>query len=145
MPQSPLSSPDASSSLSSDDLSATARGNLGARRARRRNRRATGSVKQGDKKKVIQPSNSRFRRLLDYRTYFLLLRSTAYTPALVRKAGKMNRRLDGAFQGQVPFHGSDPLAIFTFLTTFRRACDAAGLTHSEAFPLLAFRLSGAAK
>lgn len=37
------------------------------------------------------------------------------------------------------------MAIFTFLTTFRRASDAAGLTHGQAFPLLAFRLSGAAK
>lgn len=97
MPPSPPSSPDASSSSSTDSSRTTARGSRGARRARRRNRRATGPVEQGDKKKVIRPSNSRFRRLLDYPTYFLLLRSTAYTPALVRKAGKMNRRLDGAF------------------------------------------------
>jgi len=57
----------------------------------------------------------------------------------------MNRRLDGAFQGQEPFTGTSPLGVFTFLTTFRRACDAAGLTHGQALPLLAFRLSDAAK
>jgi len=57
----------------------------------------------------------------------------------------MNRRLDGAFQGQEPFTGISPLGVFAFLTTFRRACDAAGLTHGQALPLLAFRLSGAAK
>jgi len=57
----------------------------------------------------------------------------------------MNRRLDGAFQGQEPFTGTSPLGLFTFLTTFRRACDAAGLTHGQALPILAFRLSGAAK
>ena len=34
---------------------------------------------------------------------------------------------------------------FTLLTTFRRACDAAGLMHRQALPLLAFCLSGAAK
>jgi len=57
----------------------------------------------------------------------------------------MNRRLDGTFQGQKPFTGTSSLCVFTFLTTFRRACDAAGLTHGKALPLLAFRLSSAAK
>jgi len=57
----------------------------------------------------------------------------------------MNRRLDGAFQGQEPLTGTSPLGVFSFLTTFRRACDAAGLTHGQALPLSAFRLSGAAK
>ena len=57
----------------------------------------------------------------------------------------MNRRLDGAFQGQEPFTGTSPLGVFTFLTTFRSACDAAGLTHGQALPLLASRLSGAPK
>jgi len=37
------------------------------------------------------------------------------------------------------------LGIFTFLTTFRRACDAAGLTHGQALPLMVFRLAGNAK
>jgi len=57
----------------------------------------------------------------------------------------MNRRLDGAFQGQEPFTATSPLGVFTFLTTFRRTCDAAGLTHGQALLLLAFRLSGAAE
>jgi len=57
----------------------------------------------------------------------------------------MSRRLDGAFQGQEPFTGTSPLGVFSFLTTFRRACDAAGLTHGQALLLLAFCLSGAAK
>jgi len=57
----------------------------------------------------------------------------------------MNLRRVGAFQGQEPFTGTSPLGVFTFLTTFRCACDAAGLTHGQALPLLAFRLSGAAK
>jgi len=37
------------------------------------------------------------------------------------------------------------LGIFTFLTTFRRACDAEELTHGHALPLIVFRLSGSAK
>jgi len=57
----------------------------------------------------------------------------------------MNLRLNGACQGQEPFTGTSPLGVFTFLTTFRRACDAAGFTHEQALPLWAFRLSGAAK
>jgi len=57
----------------------------------------------------------------------------------------MNRRLDGEFRGQELFTGTCPLGDVTFMTTFRRAGDAAGLTHGQALPLLAFRLSGSAK
>jgi len=53
--------------------------------------------------------------------------------------------LDGAFHGQSPITGALPLSIITFFTTYRRACDAAGLTHSQALPLMVFRLSGNAK
>jgi len=102
-------------------------------------------VERGDLRKVIRLTNSRFKALLDYRTFFLIRRSATYPPSLVEKAHKMNRRLDGVFQGQKTFTGVDPLGVFTFLTTFRRACDSAGLTHGQALPLLAFRLSGPAK
>jgi len=37
------------------------------------------------------------------------------------------------------------LGIFSFLTTFRRARDAAGLTHGQALPLTVFRLAGNTK
>lgn len=37
------------------------------------------------------------------------------------------------------------MGIFEFLSTFKRACDAAGASHGQAFPLLSFRPSGAAK
>jgi len=63
----------------------------------------------------------------------------------VEKTHKINRRLDGAFQAQEPFTGISPLGVFTFLKTFRHTCDAAGWTHGQALPPLAFRLSGAAK
>lgn len=99
----------------------------------------------GDRAKVIRPSNSRFKSLMDYRRYFLLRRDTACPPSLVDKMHKMNRRPEGAFQGQEVFMGILPLGIFAFLTTCRRACDAAGVTHGQELPLLAFRLAGPAK
>jgi len=68
-----------------------------------------------------------------------------YTPKLARRSHRLNKSLDGAFHGQQPFTGALPLGIFTFLTTFRRACDAARLTHGQAFPLIVFRLAGNAK
>ena len=37
------------------------------------------------------------------------------------------------------------MGIFTFLKTFRRAGDAAGLTHGQALPLMIFRITGKAK
>jgi len=100
---------------------------------------------KADRLKVIRPSNSRFKSLLDYRTYFLIRRDLSLPPSLMEKARKINRHLNGAFQGQEPFTVTSPLCVYTFLTTFRSACDAAGLTHGQALPLLSFRLSGAAK
>jgi len=102
-------------------------------------------LEKSNRKKVIRRFNSPFKSLSDYRTYFQIRRDLSLPPSLVEKTHKMNRRLDGAFQGQVPFTGTSPRGVFTFLTTVRRACDAAGLTHGQARPLLAFLLSGAAK
>jgi len=93
-----------------------------------------------DRQDVIRPSKSRFKSLLDYGTYFLIRRDLSLSPSLMEKTHKMNCRLDGAFQGQEPFTGTSPLGVFAFLKTFRRACDAAGLTHGQALPLLAFSL-----
>ncbi|GAB0495959.1 hypothetical protein MMPV_007269 [Pyropia vietnamensis] len=119
------------------------------RKRRSRQRRRTTSANRleevREERKVIRPSNSRFERLLDYSTYFLRARSLRYVPSMVKYTAKLNRSLDGAFQGQKAFTGSDPLGIFGFLITFRRACDAAGLTHGQAFPLMPFRLAGAAQ
>jgi len=102
-------------------------------------------IEKADRIKVIRPANSRFKTLLDYRTYFLIRRQLTYTPKEAQRSHRLNKRLDGAFHGQQPFTGALPLGIFTFVTTFRRACDAAGLTHGQALPLMVFRLAGNAK
>jgi len=139
-PDSPYS-PSSSSSSESWDTSSDA--------ASRRSRPGPYNSRHDSKKrsekadlvKVIRSSNSRFKSLLDYRTFFLIRRDLSLPPSLVEKTHKMNRHLDGAFRRQEPFTGTSPLGVFAFLTTFRRACDAAGLTHGQALPLLAFRLS----
>jgi len=143
-PGSPFSPSSSSSSESSDTSSdgASRRSRPGPYKSRYDSKKR---LEKAYRLKVIRPSNSRFKSLLDYRTYFLIRRDLSLPPSLVEKTHKMNRRLDGAFQGQEPFTGTSLLSVFTFLTTFRRACDATGLTHGQALPLLAFRLSGAAK
>jgi len=93
----------------------------------------------------MRPANSRFKTILDYMTYFLIRSQLTYTPKEVQRSHGLNNRLYGAFHGQQPFTGALPLGIFTFLTTFRRACDAAGLPHGQALPLMVFRLAGNAK
>lgn len=98
-----------------------------------------------DRHLAVQAPNRRYRRLLSYKTYFLADTRLAYSPRQVRKASRLNKCLDGPFQGQAPFTGKDPLAVFGFLSTFKRACDAAGASHGQAFPLISFRLAGAAK
>jgi len=139
------SSPSSSSSSESSDTSSDAasrRSRLGPYKGRSDSKKR---LEKADRLKVIRPSNSRFKSLLDYRSYFLIRRDLSLPPSLLEKNHKMNRRLDGAFQGQEPFPRTSPLGVCTFLRTFRRACYAAGLTHGQALPLLAFRLSGAAK
>jgi len=139
------SSPSSSSSSESSDTSSDA--------ASRRSRPGPYKSRPDSKKrlekayrlKVIRPSNSRFKSLLDYRTYFLIRRDLSLPPSLVDKTHKMSRRRSGAFQGQEPFTGTSPRGLFTFFKIFRRTCDAAGLTHGQARPLLEFSLSGSAK
>ncbi|GAB0490121.1 hypothetical protein MMPV_001353 [Pyropia vietnamensis] len=119
-------------------------------RHRRRGRRprspsVASAVEEYDRRKVIRVTNRRFKRLLNYRTYFLADRRLEYTRRQVAKASKVSKGLDGPFAGQAPFTGEDPLAVFTFLSTFKRACDAAGVRHGQAITLLGFRLAGAAK
>jgi len=139
------SSPSSSSSSESSDTSSDAASRPSRLGPYKGHPDSKKRLEKSDRLKVFRPSNSRFKSLLDYRTYFLIRRDLSLPPSLVEKTHEMNRRLDGAFQGQEPFTGTSPLGVFTFLTTFRRACDAAGLTHEQALPVLAFRLSGAAK
>jgi len=102
-------------------------------------------LEKADRIKVIRPASSRFKTLLDNRAYFLIRRQLTYTPKEAHGSHRLNKSLDGAFHGQQPFTGALALGIFMFLTTFRRACDAAGLTHGQALPLMVFRLAGNAK
>ena len=100
---------------------------------------------KADRIKVIRPANSRFKTLLDCRTYFLIRRQLTYTPKEAQRSHRLNKRLDGAFLGQQQFAGALHLGIFMFLTTFHRTRDAVGLTHGQALPLMVFRPAGNAK
>jgi len=123
------------------------------RRRLRKVRKTFKSKKAGGKEEfetfhphdAIRPTNRRYRHLLSYESYFVNKTSLAYPPRLVDKADKINRALNGPFQGTKAFDGQDPLGIFGFLSTFKRACDSAGATHGQAFPLLSYRLAGDAK
>jgi len=129
-PPSPPSGSSPSESSSESDTTTRKRSTVPAKRKER--------IEKTDRIKVIRPADSRFKTLLDYRTYFLIRRQLRYTPKEAQRSHRLNKRLEGAFHGQQPFTGALPLGIFTFLTTFRRACDAAGLTHGQAVPLMVF-------
>ena len=136
-PPSPPSGSSPSDSSSESDATTRKRSTIPTKRKER--------TEKADRIKVICPANSRFQTLLDYRSYFLIRRQLTYTPKEAQRSHRLNKRLDGAFHGQPPFTGALPLGILTFLTTFHRACDAAGLTHGQALPLIVFSLSGNAK
>jgi len=136
-PPSPLGGSSPSDSSSESDAAARKRPATLTKRKER--------LEKADRIKVIGPANSQFKTLLDYRTYFLSRHQLTYTPKEAQRSHRLNKRLDRAFHGQQPFTGAVPLGIFTFLTTVRRACDAAGLTHGQALPLMVFRVAGNAK
>jgi len=56
-----------------------------------------------DRIKKIRPANSRFKTLLDCRTYFLIRRQLTYTPKEAQRSHRLNKRLEGACHGQQPF------------------------------------------
>jgi len=136
-PPSPPSGSSRSDSSSKSDAAARKRPGTPTKRKER--------LETADRIKVIRPGNSRCKTLLGYRTFFLIRRQLTYTPKEAQRSHGLNKRSDGAFHGQQPFTGALPLGIFTFLTTFRRACDAAELTHGQALPLMVFRLAGNVK
>jgi len=120
-PRCPPSSPSSDSgnvSSDTDSNAETQRSGLGPHKGRSKTKK---QLEKSDRQKVIRPANSRFATLMDYRTYFLVRRDVSYPPSLVKKAHKMNRYLEGAFQGQEPFTGASSLGVFTFLTTFAHA------------------------
>ena len=139
------SSPSPSSSCESSDTSSDAETRQSRSSLYTSHHDSTQQLETAYRQTGIRPSNSRFKSLLDYRTYFMIRRDLSSPPSLVEMTHKLNRRLDGAFQRPEPFTGTSPLCVLTIRTFFRPACDAAGPTHSQGLPLLVFRHSGAAK
>jgi len=125
-PPSPPSGSSPSDSSSESDAAARKRPATPTKRKER--------LEKADRIKVIHPANSRFKTLPDYRTYFLIRRQVTYTHKEAQRSHRLNKHLDGAFHWQQPFTGALPLGIFTFLTTFRRKCDAAVYLTDSLFP-----------
>lgn len=98
----PLGSPSPPSSPSSSDSSFPS--SLGSSKARRRGLRhrsrqvgpLMGRLDVGTRKLFTRLGNCRFKSLMNYRTYFLLRRSSLYSPNIVQDTSKLTKRLDGA-------------------------------------------------
>jgi len=136
-PPSPQSGSLPSDSSSESEATARKRSMVPTKRSKR--------LKKANRITVIRPANSRFMTLFEFRTYFLLRRQLTYTPKEASRSHRLNNRLDGAFHEQHPFTGDLLVGIFKFLATFRRACDAAGLSHGKALPLMVVSRAGNAK
>jgi len=93
-PPGPPSPPSGSSPRdSSSESDATAR-KRSATATKRKER-----LEKADSIKVIRPADSRFKTLLDYRTYFLIRPQLKYTLKEAQQSHRLNKRLDGAFRG----------------------------------------------
>jgi len=90
-PPSPPSGSSPSDSSSESDATARKRSATATKRKER--------LEKADSIKVIRPANSRFKTLLDYRTYFLIRRQLKYTLKEAQRSHRLNKRLDGAFRG----------------------------------------------
>jgi len=94
-PPGPLSSQ--SGSLPSDSLSES---DAAARKRPATPTKRKERLEKADRINVIRPAKSRFKTLLDYRTYFLIRRQLTYTPKEAQRSHRLKERLDGAFHGQ---------------------------------------------
>lgn len=146
----PPSSPDDDSSSSSDSECSSeeeAPPLLPVRRSRLRRRpvpiRVTHEVYLH--RFAIHTTNRLVKNLLKYKTFFPRDTSLAYPPKVVGRTYKTNQAMNGCFQGQAPFTGKDPLAVFTFLSTFKREIDTCAVAHGQSLTLLGYRLAGEAK
>jgi len=83
-PPSPPSGSSPSESSSESDTTTRKRSTVPAKRKER--------VEEADRIKVIPPAHSRFKTLLDYRTYFLIRRQLTYTPKEAQRSHRLNKR-----------------------------------------------------
>jgi len=84
-PSSPSSSSGSESSDTSSDA-ASRRSRLGPYKGHSDSKKR---LEKADRLKVIRPSNSRFKSLLEYRTYFLIRRDLSLPPSLVKRTHKI--------------------------------------------------------
>lgn len=89
---------------------------------------------------VIQCSDDRFTRILDYHTYRLRNRSATYGIREARKMGRVARNMH-SFAGFQSFSGKEGLKVFTWLRKFVKVCDDNGVSEGMALYLIPHFLS----
>ena len=94
--------------------------------------------------KPIRPSDPRYDRLVDYRTY--RLQDTAQSRR-GRETGKTRdhvKRLELSFKDST-FNGTDPVTVLSFLADVVIECDILEMSEAQAYLALPFLLTGSAK
>lgn len=74
----------------------------------------------------IHPTNTLFRRALDYHIYLLEDRWSHYSSPVLRQISKMAGKIDAQMKPQ-HFDASNPIKILSFLPEFQTACNANGI------------------
>ena len=97
-PPSPPSGSSPSDSSSESDAAARKRPATPTKRKER--------LEKADRIKVIRPANSRFKTLLDCRTYFLIRRQLTYTPKEAQRSHRLNKRSRRSVPWATAIHGS---------------------------------------
>jgi len=94
---------------------------------------------------VLQCSDDRFSRVLDYKAYRLRNRRTGYGAVQVRKMGRTTKNMKYSFGGFPPFSGKDPLKVFSWLRKLVKACDDNDVSEGMALYAIPHFLSGDAE
>jgi len=76
-----------------------------------------------DKLAVLEFPEDRFAGVLDYRSYRLRDRHSAYGASQARKMGRTAKNMKFSFEGTPLFNGKEPLKVFSWLRKFVKACD----------------------
>lgn len=85
-----------------------------------------------DAPEVINSSDGRFTRVLDYRAYRLRNKKSTYGTREAHKMGNVAPNMQHSFAGYTLFSGNEGLKVFTWFRKLVKACNDNGVSEGMA-------------
>jgi len=94
---------------------------------------------------VLECPDDRFAGVLEYRSYRLRNRHSAYGASQAREMGQTAKNMKFSFGGTPKFNGKEPLKVFSWLRKFVKACDDNDVSEGMGLYLIPHFLAGDAE